>query len=272
MDEMRWVPIPNKHDGDGYIEMVDGPDGAAILGCWLGIIQVASKCHPRGTLVKEGGIPHTAESISKKIRLPSAMIQKALDRACSKLVNWLEVVSEVAVSDTDTQACQASDKSVSPDHQEADSPPTTRVRARSVPFHSIPFPSKVGVQGEGETPGDGLEKMPVLILAYLNEKAGRGFEPVPENLKFIKSRLKEVDSDLDGIKKMIDRQVEIWKGTDQEQYLRPSTLFNSAKFRGYYDDRSQPTFKFQKNGHVANHRVEKAAGEFQQEPSPVAFL
>ena len=76
---MDWVPVPNKHDGDGYTLLVDRPDGAAMLGAWLAILQVASKCDPRGTLLRDGATPHDAASISRITRLPKATIQTALE-------------------------------------------------------------------------------------------------------------------------------------------------------------------------------------------------
>jgi hypothetical protein len=92
MDVMRWVPIPNKHDGDGYTEMVDGPDGAAIYGAWVALVQVASKCHPRGTLLRDNKTPHTPESIARVTRLPVKSIEKVIQKAASGSVGWLEVV------------------------------------------------------------------------------------------------------------------------------------------------------------------------------------
>lgn len=99
MTEMRWVPIPNKHDGDGYTELVSDPDGAALLGCWLVIVQVASKCRTRGTLLRDNGTPHTATSISRQSRLPEAMIQKCLDKASSSEIGWIEVLEAVDQED-----------------------------------------------------------------------------------------------------------------------------------------------------------------------------
>ena len=92
MGEMRWVPIPNKHDGMGYIELVSGKHGAAMLGCWLALTQVASKCHPRGTLLRGTGKPHNAASISAITRLPVEDMQRLLDKASSNDVGWLEVI------------------------------------------------------------------------------------------------------------------------------------------------------------------------------------
>jgi hypothetical protein len=109
MDVMRWVPIPNKHDGDGYTEMVDGPDGAAIYGAWVAVIQVASKCHPRGTLLRDNKTPHTPDSIARVTRLPAKSIERAIAKASSASVGWLEVLD----FNNDAQACQATVTSVS---------------------------------------------------------------------------------------------------------------------------------------------------------------
>ena len=100
MKQMMWVPVPNKHDGDGYTELVDRDNGAEMLGAWLAILQVASKCAERGTLVRDNGTPHTPRTISRLTRLSEPVIKEAITLLCSKDVGWLQVVdnSEVAPS------------------------------------------------------------------------------------------------------------------------------------------------------------------------------
>lgn len=109
MDVMRWVPIPNKFDGDGYTELVAGQDGAALYGCWVAIIGVAGRCHERGTLLRDNKTPHTAETISRLTRLPTALIQATLEKTASAEVGWMEVVEIEGNAPT----CQAGDKKVS---------------------------------------------------------------------------------------------------------------------------------------------------------------
>ena len=89
---MAWVPVPNKHDGDGYSALVDDPSGAAHLGCWLAALQVASRCVPRGTLVRDNGKPHTAESLARMTRLSKAAFEQAIPRLLA--VEWLEISDE----------------------------------------------------------------------------------------------------------------------------------------------------------------------------------
>ncbi len=71
------------------------------------------------------------------------------------------------------------------------------------------------------------------ILAYLNERTKRQFQPVEASLKFIRARLREGATE-DLLRRVIDRKVDEWM-TDPEksQYLRPETLFNATKFASY---------------------------------------
>ena len=89
MKQMLWIPVPNKHDGDGYTNLVSRKNGAALLGAWLVILQVASRCGKRGTLLRSTSQPHDAESISRITRLPKEIIQEALV-ICSTELDWLE--------------------------------------------------------------------------------------------------------------------------------------------------------------------------------------
>ena len=92
MKQMLWVPVPNKHDGDGYTELVDRENGAAMLGAWIAILQVASKCAMRGTLMRDNGSPHAPKSIARLTRLDESTISEAITLLCSADVGWLEVV------------------------------------------------------------------------------------------------------------------------------------------------------------------------------------
>lgn len=69
------------------------------------------------------------------------------------------------------------------------------------------------------------------VLEFLNRRAGKKFKPVDANLSLIKARLRE--STTDDLKAVIALKVRKWKGTEQEEYLRPATLFNATKFAQY---------------------------------------
>jgi len=71
------------------------------------------------------------------------------------------------------------------------------------------------------------------VILYLNEKAGKRFNPKTEaNRKFVKGRLAEKYT-VDDLKAVVDIMVSEWKDTKFEDYLRPETLFNSQKFQTY---------------------------------------
>jgi hypothetical protein len=91
LKKLEWVPVSNRMDDDAYLELVADGDGAAHLGCWLAIIGIASRCHPRGTLIRDNGTPHAAESLARISRLPVALLQGAISVLIS--IGWLEVVS-----------------------------------------------------------------------------------------------------------------------------------------------------------------------------------
>lgn len=88
---LRWVPIPNKHDGDGYTELVEGhPNGPAHYGAWVTITQVASKCQPRGTLLRDNNQPHDPQSLARKTRMPASLLAEAIERLVDPEIGWLE--------------------------------------------------------------------------------------------------------------------------------------------------------------------------------------
>lgn len=91
LKSLDWVPIPNKHDGDGYTELLEHPNGAAHFGAWNAIVQVASKCDPRGTLLRDGSRPHDSQSLARITRLPALVFDEALPRLVS--IGWLELIS-----------------------------------------------------------------------------------------------------------------------------------------------------------------------------------
>lgn len=90
VQNLQWVPTPNHHDGDGYIYVMSLPDAAEIFAGWMLILQVASRCHPRGTLVRANGTPHTAESLAAKTRGRVKWFEKALATLSSPNAMWLD--------------------------------------------------------------------------------------------------------------------------------------------------------------------------------------
>ena len=71
------------------------------------------------------------------------------------------------------------------------------------------------------------------IINYLNSKTGRRFSHSSKAvMEAINARLKEGYTE-DDFKKVIDNKCHEWLGTEQEQFLRPSTLFAPSHFDEY---------------------------------------
>ena len=87
-----------------------------------------------------------------------------------------------------------------------------------------------------------INKTIVEILAYLNEKMGTHYGESKETTRLINGRLGEGFT-LDDFKKVIDKKVKEWKGTEQAQYIRPSTLFAPSHFEEYLNAPEKTTPK-----------------------------
>jgi len=84
----------------------------------------------------------------------------------------------------------------------------------------------------GQKTPDRLRLEAGVVLAYLNEQAGRDYRPVNGNISLIAARLKE-GATVEDCKAVIDRKVKEWSGGEMDKFLRPATLFNAMKFAQY---------------------------------------
>ena len=74
------------------------------------------------------------------------------------------------------------------------------------------------------------------IIDYLNSRAGTKYSyKGKEQVKTITARLKEKFT-IDDFKKVIDKKVNEWQGTDMAKYIRPETLFGN-KFESYLNQK-----------------------------------
>lgn len=71
------------------------------------------------------------------------------------------------------------------------------------------------------------------VIEYLNNVTGKKYRSnIPGTVKLITARLKDGYT-VEDMKKVISHRWELWRGTDMEQYVRPSTLFRPSNFEGY---------------------------------------
>lgn len=71
----------------------------------------------------------------------------------------------------------------------------------------------------------------VKVLDYLNSVCGTHYKPIEANLRMIRGRLAEHGEA--ALLRVVEAKAAEWKGTEQEKYLRPETLFNAKKCGSY---------------------------------------
>lgn len=137
------------------------------------------------------------------------------------------------------RAKRKSNGAVTPSHEKVTVSDTDQLQIKSVPniVASAPVEELPGMPKAGYHPDARA------VLHILNEAAGLHYREVDANLKIISARLREPGVTIDGVRQMIQRQCQLWKGTDYGKYLRPETLFRPSKFEGYYAQRNDPVVR-----------------------------
>ena len=92
INNARWLPMPNKHDGKSFRRLAAHRDGVAAFAGWTLILQVASKMPTRGVLADEDG-PLDAEDISAMTGFPAAIFDLAFGLLTQPKIAWLEITS-----------------------------------------------------------------------------------------------------------------------------------------------------------------------------------
>lgn len=107
-----WVPVPNKHDGEGFRTVMAHEKSAEIFAAWILILQVSSKCAVRGVLVRDDGRPHDAQSLAIKTNGKKEWFESALEVLSSVDVGWVSVECSQCEQEV-TPGCRQGDVGVS---------------------------------------------------------------------------------------------------------------------------------------------------------------
>lgn len=94
---LRWVAVPTKHDGKGFLRIMRRDPTGGLYGMWILLLAVAAKCPTRGVLADEDG-PLTAEDIAIKVGADTGSMQTAIEFLMSPEVGWVEAVDHVGPS------------------------------------------------------------------------------------------------------------------------------------------------------------------------------
>jgi uncharacterized phage protein (TIGR02220 family) len=102
-----------------------------------------------------------------------------------------------------------------------------------------------GIYFEEQPKTKDIEQKPLTkeVIDYLNLKAKTTYKPSSSTtIQLISGRVSEGFTK-DDFLKVIDNKVAQWLGTEQQQYLRPITLFSKSKFESYLNQPSNGTRK-----------------------------
>lgn len=109
LENLRWVPVPNKHDGLGFRRLAQQRNRCELLAAWLLLVQVASKGRRghRGVLARDSR-PLDAEDLSLMTGFPAPLFEQALSFYSDQRQGWLSVET---LGDTPATATSASEQS-----------------------------------------------------------------------------------------------------------------------------------------------------------------
>ena len=91
---LKWVPVPNKHDGKTFSRLRSLENRVEIFAAWVLILEVASKMPIRGVLVDSDLEPLTPEDLGVMTGFPSSIFEQALKTLILPKFGWIVESSE----------------------------------------------------------------------------------------------------------------------------------------------------------------------------------
>lgn len=90
LDSLKWVPIPNKHDGLGFKRLAAEESAPELLAAWILMLQIASRGRrtDRGKLVRDG-VALTSDDLALMTGFDSCIFESALEFFSSPKMMWL---------------------------------------------------------------------------------------------------------------------------------------------------------------------------------------
>jgi hypothetical protein len=88
LKSLKWVLVPNRFDSVGLIRIKRQKDSALIFSGWILLLELASKCDPRGTLVHDG-IPLSPEDAGELTGFPVEIFKRALSFLATPEIGWI---------------------------------------------------------------------------------------------------------------------------------------------------------------------------------------
>jgi hypothetical protein len=87
LKRMDWVPIPNRMDGAGYLELLDHVNGPTHFAAWIAILEIASRQDDRGVIPQKGA--ELTRRLARISRMPAVIFDEALPRLAQ--LGWIDI-------------------------------------------------------------------------------------------------------------------------------------------------------------------------------------
>jgi hypothetical protein len=116
LSHLKWVPVPNKHDGLGFRRVAAQPNCCELFTAWNLILQVASKgkkATERGMLQRDGR-PLAPEDLAIMTGFPSSIFQVAITFFSSPQMGWLESIQQAPTDKTAEPPVKTAEPPASP--------------------------------------------------------------------------------------------------------------------------------------------------------------
>lgn len=249
--EIQWIKITTDMFEDEKVDFVSSlPEGDALIVIWLRLLTMAGKLNAGGYIFLTEKIPFTQDMLAHKFRKPLNVVRMALET--------FEKLGMIGFDETGKIIIMNWFK-----HQNVDGMERVRelTRIRTAKYRELKanntnkdkdkeLDKDLDIDIEGSVTGDATcdvtetakktkKEIPCAeIIDALNQITGKNFRLTDAHRKLIIARHNEGYTYNDFLT-VIKKKTEQWKGTDDDQYLRPQTLFGT-KFDGYLNQSSLP--------------------------------
>ena len=251
MTDVKWIKIVTDiFDDDKMLLIETLPDADSIIVIWFKLLCLAGKQNNSGVFLLNDRIAYTDKMLATIFRRKESTVQLALKTF--EEFGMIEIVDDV-ITIPNWGKYQTLDKlekkteymrDYMRDYREKQKQIACKTNSKTNGKSNDKVNRKTNVS-EADKDINRLTDIEINnnaerrreIIEYLNEKTGKNFKANSQsNIKLVEARLKEGHT-VEDFKKVIDNKVAEWKDTDQDQYLRPETLFAPSHFESYLNQR-----------------------------------
>lgn len=247
MAEVKWIKIVTDIFDNKKIRIIESmPEGDTIIVVWFKILMLAGNVNDGGAVYFTKDIPYTEQMLATLFDRPLTTVQLAL--STFEKFGMIEVINDIIqVSNWERyqnveglERVRELTRARVNKYREAKriecnvtrNVTVTQSNGTDIDIDKDKENKSILSDKQKKQLADNMTPITLDVVTYLNEKANTNFKPCTDKTKrCIKARVNEGFT-LEDFKKVIDKKVNEWMGTEFQQYLRPETLFGT-KFEGY---------------------------------------